>query len=193
MTKRTSTIPGNPSQEETIAGMKFIDILHMENATSAIWKHDEAVAKALSAELNANVTRELAGRSSGCGSYMMVSFRIRDSRLETAGMENYLQLYTESGPKLTLRLFSYEEGHRERRIGGSFIPVVEKEYTGAQLDTFDVKSEYEKTFISPYAGQLSEWERNRLAALTKDLREFCNKRNIDGFSVTNFSRLASNA
>ena len=193
MAEHTSTIPGNPSQEETIAGMKFIDILHMENAPSAIWKHDEAVAKALSAELNANVTRELAGRSSGCGSYMMVTFRIRDSRLETAGMENYLQLYTESGPKLTLRLFSYEEGHRERRVGGSLIPVVEKEYTGTQLETFDVKSEYEKTFVSPYAGQLSEWERNRLAALTKDLREFCNKRNIDGFSVTNFSRRASNA
>lgn len=182
-----------PQMAEIIGKMTFSQILHLDDAARVIWEFDLAVAQALSAELDATVTSQRAGRSSGNGHYITVSFRISDdAKKEMQGMENYLQLYTTDTPEIHIRLYSYEEGHRDRRPGGATIPVTEVGYDGKEVENFDVKAEVEKVFIDPYTYTLADWEKQRLKQLTGELRDFCNKRNILGFSIDNFDRRCDN-
>ena len=170
-----------PQTAGPIENMAFGEILHLGNAAGIIWEFDEQVAKALSNELGVPVTTERAGRSSGSGPYTLVTFRIRDtSRKETQGMENYLQVQvnTREGPGITIRLFSFEEGYRSRQPGGAAIPVVDTEYRGEAVDTFDVKRETVKVFVEPYSYALAGWEKQRIENLGRELREFCAKRAI---------------
>ena len=76
--------------------------------------------------------------------------------------------------------------------GGAPIPVVDVNYDGKEADTFDVKAEVEKVFIDPYTYGLADWEKKRLEKLTGELREFCDKRNILGFSIDNLDRRSDN-
>ncbi|MBR2305811.1 MAG: hypothetical protein IKA48_01120 [Fibrobacter sp.] len=181
-----------PQMAEIIDKMTFSKILHLDDAARVIWEFDLAVAQALSTELGATVTSQRAGRSSGNGHYITITFRIDSVRKEARGMENYIQLYTTDTPEIHIRLFSYEEGHRDRRPGGAPIPVVDVGYDEKEVENFDVKAEVEKVFIDPYTHQLAEWEKQRLKQLTGELREFCNKRNILGFSVDNLDRRSDN-
>lgn len=186
-------------EKYAISHMKFAEILHMPNAANAIWKFHTAVAEALSAELGVKVTPEPVGihpydlASPDAVSYITVTFRVRyEDRKEAQGMEDYIQVYTEDGPAITIRLFSYEVGHRDRQPGGAPIPVVDVRYDEKEVDTFDVKAEAEKVFIDPYTYGLADWEKKRLEKLTGELREFCDKRNILGFSIDNFDRRSDN-
>lgn len=181
-----------PQMAEIIDKMTFSQILHLEDAARVIWEFDNAVAEALSHELGMRVYSQRAGRSSGNGHYITITFRIDSVRKEARGMENYIQLYTTDTPEIHIRLFSYEEGHRECRPGGAPIPVAEIGYNEKEVDTFDVKAEVEKVFIDPYTYVLAEWEKQRLKQLTGELREFCNKRNILGFSIDNLDRRIDN-
>lgn len=177
---------------EIIGKMTFSQILHLEDSARVIWEFYLAVAQALSAELGVTVTSQRAGRSSGNGHYITITFRIDSVRKEARGMENYIQLYTTDTPVIHIRLFSYEEGHRDRRPGGAPIPVVDVGYDEKEVENFDVKAEVEKVFIDPYTYTLSDWEKQRLKQLTGELRDFCNKRNILGFSIDNFDRRCDN-
>lgn len=181
-----------PQMAEIIGKMTFSQILHLDDAARVIWEFDLAVAQALSTELDATVTSQRAGRSSGNGHYITITFRIDSVRKEARGMENYIQLYTTDTPEIHIRLFSYEEGHRDRRPGGAPIPVVDVGYDEKEVENFDVKSEVEKVFIDPYTYTLADWEKQRLKQLTGELRDFCNKRNILGFSIDNFDRRCDN-
>lgn len=181
-----------PQMAEIIGKMTFSQILHLDDAARVIWEFDLAVAQALSTELDATVTSQRAGHSSGNGHYITITFRIDSVRKEARGMENYIQLYTTDTPEIHIRLFSYEEGHRDRRPGGAPIPVVDVGYDEKEVENFDVKSEVEKVFIDPYTYTLADWEKQRLKQLTGELRDFCNKRNILGFSIDNFDRRCDN-
>lgn len=181
-----------PQMAEIIDKMTFSQILHLEDAARVIWEFDNAVAEALSHELGMRVRSQRAGRSSGNGHYITITFRLDSVRKEARGMENYIQLYTTDTPEIHIRLFSFEEGHRDRRPGGAPIPVAEVGYDGKEVEKFDVKKETEKVFFDPYTYQLAEWEKQRLKQLTGELRDFCNRRNILGFSIDNFDRRCDN-
>jgi hypothetical protein len=181
-----------PQMAEIIDKMTFSQILHLEDAARVIWEFDNAVADALSHELGMRVYSQRAGRSSGNGHYITITFRVDSVRIEARGMENYIQLYTTDTPEIHIRLFSYEEGHRDRRPGGAPITVMDVGYNGKEVENFDVKAEVEKVFIDPYTHGLSDWEKQRLKQLTGELRDFCNKRNILGFSIDNFDRRCDN-
>lgn len=177
-----------PQMAEIIDKMTFSQILHLEDAARVIWEFDLAVAEAMSHELGMRVRSQRAGRSSGNGHFITVTYRVDSVRIEARGMENYIQFYTTSTPEIHIRLFSYEEGHRDRQPGGAPIPVVDVGYDGKEVDKFDVKAEVEKVFIDPYTHGLADWEKQRLEKLAGELREFCDKRHITGFSVDNFDR-----
>jgi hypothetical protein len=184
-------------EKYAISHMKFAEILHMPNAANAIWKFHTAVAEALSAELGTKVTPEPAGirpydlASPDAVTYLTVTFRVRyGDRKEARGMEDYIQVYTEDGPAITVRLFSYEEAHRTRKQGGCPIPVVDVSYS--VIDGFDAKVATDRTFIDPYTHSLADWEKTRLAELTGALKDFCEKRNILCFSLDNFIRSYDN-
>ena len=180
--------------------MDFSDILALDDAAKLIWTFDDDVAGALDRELGAEVWSQKAGRSHDSGSHIMVTFRVIDTRQEARGMENYIQLLTDARgddtsnlPPITIRMFAFEEGHRRTGIDGKPMPVYEKEYQDVANTGFSIKAEYERSFISPYTYTISEWEEQRLETLSKELREFCEKRHIDGpLSVANFSRYCEN-
>lgn len=181
-----------PQMAEIIDKMTFSQILHLEDAARVIWEFDHAVAEALSNELGMRVRSQRAGRSDGNGLYITVTYRVDSVRKEARGMENYIQLYTTTTQEIHIRLFSYEEGHRDRQPGGAPIPVVDVRYDEKEVDKFDVKAEVEKVFIDPYTYGLADWEKKRLEKLTGELRDFCDKRNILGFSIDNLDRRSDN-